>query len=194
MPKTELEKREILRLSNEASHKLTQECIHTALLYLMKQKSFEKITITELIKRSGVSRSAFYRNYSSKEDVIKEMSEHLFNDFRNSLLEGHNTDNLYQWFYNIFTKIKENESIFRLFIQADIAQLLPEEISTLEKIFPPHSVEEHYQILALEGAFGKVLYGWFLGGMEESIEYMADFCSNKLYSRLTNVKILPPTS
>ena len=76
--KTELEKRNVLRLSNEESHKLTKECIQTALVDLMTKKPYEKITISEIITRSGVSRSAFYRNYSSKEDVINEICEEIW--------------------------------------------------------------------------------------------------------------------
>ena len=35
--KTELEKREILRLNNEESNKLTKECLSMALIYLMNE-------------------------------------------------------------------------------------------------------------------------------------------------------------
>ena len=53
-------------LSNKEANKVTRECLQTALIQLMSQKPFEKITITELVRRSGVSRTAFYRNYESK--------------------------------------------------------------------------------------------------------------------------------
>ena len=59
---TEIKKRDVLRMSNEASNKLTKECLQMALIYLLNEKPIEKITITELVKRSGVSRTAFYRN------------------------------------------------------------------------------------------------------------------------------------
>ena len=70
---TELKKRKVLRLSNEESHRLTRECICTALIFLMDKQPFDKITITSIIERSGVSRAAFYRNYSSKEDVMRDI-------------------------------------------------------------------------------------------------------------------------
>ena len=42
---------------------LTREAIETALLQLLEKKELAKISISELVKRAGVSRAAFYRNY-----------------------------------------------------------------------------------------------------------------------------------
>ena len=69
---TELEKKDILRLSNEEANRITRECLRIALMKLMSEKDFSKITITELTSLAGVSRTAFYRNYNSKEEIIEE--------------------------------------------------------------------------------------------------------------------------
>ena len=70
--KKESRREQILRMSNEESNRFTKECICTALILLMNEQDFEKITISSIIKRAGVSRGAFYRNYSSKEDILRE--------------------------------------------------------------------------------------------------------------------------
>lgn len=62
----------VLKLSNEESNKLTIECLEQALIILMAEKPFNKITITEIVKKAGVSRTAFYRNYNTKEDIIQK--------------------------------------------------------------------------------------------------------------------------
>ena len=49
-----------------------KECITEALLLLMKGNSLSEISITEIVERAGVARVSFYRNFSSKEDVIKK--------------------------------------------------------------------------------------------------------------------------
>ena len=53
---------ENLRKSNQESNLLTREAIETALLQLLEKKKLTKISISELVKRAGVSRAAFYRN------------------------------------------------------------------------------------------------------------------------------------
>ena len=51
-------------------HTLVKECIFTALILLMEQQDYDKITITDITKKAGVSRMTYYRLYSSKEDIL----------------------------------------------------------------------------------------------------------------------------
>ena len=71
-------------LSNKEANKVTRECLQTALIQLMSQKPFEKITITELVRRSGVSRTAFYRNYESKEEILNEVCRSFIDSLSDS--------------------------------------------------------------------------------------------------------------
>lgn len=72
--KKEAIKKENMRKSNQESKSLTRQYIKTALLYLMKETTYDKITVTAIINRAGVSRAGFYRNYSSKEEVLEDIS------------------------------------------------------------------------------------------------------------------------
>ena len=60
-------------LSNNEANRITRESICTALLELMKTKEFKEISISELVRRAGVSRQSFYRNYKTKEDIVLEI-------------------------------------------------------------------------------------------------------------------------
>lgn len=115
---TELRRRAVLRMSNEESHQLTLECIRTALLYLMAQKPYDKITITDIINRSGVSRAAFYRNYSTKDDVLqdamRELTEQLETAFSSSLAE---TDPE-RWMIETLRGIKKKRDEMEMIIKA----------------------------------------------------------------------------
>lgn len=72
MEMTEKQK-ETLKRNNFESNQVTREAIRDALYLLMKKKDFDEIKITDIINKSGVSRSAFYRNYKTKEDIIQEL-------------------------------------------------------------------------------------------------------------------------
>lgn len=65
-------------MSNGA-HSLAINCIYEALIALMKEKSYNKISITDITERAGVSRMAYYRNYKEKDDI-------LLNRFRDELI------------------------------------------------------------------------------------------------------------
>lgn len=49
-----------------------KECITSALFALMEKYDFEKITITDIINKAGVSRMGFYRNFTDKENVVEK--------------------------------------------------------------------------------------------------------------------------
>lgn len=169
----ELKKREILRMSNEESHKLTLECIRTALVYLMGTKPYEKITITEIIERSGVSRAAFYRNFSSKDEVLQsemaEITRVLQKAFSNSLL----TDNPRQWLVYFFDEVKHYRKEVELLLKADIDanQILNSisiEKNTQEPMFG-------YKVAIYLGSLWIIVKTWIKNDLKESPEELADF-------------------
>ncbi|MGN1235790.1 MAG: TetR/AcrR family transcriptional regulator [Christensenellaceae bacterium] len=56
------------------SNKTTEflkECMADALIRLMKDKSFQKITADEIAETAGVGRATWFRNFRSKEDAIR---------------------------------------------------------------------------------------------------------------------------
>lgn len=59
-----------LRRNNEESNAFVRSCIEEALVQLMEEKPFERITVTDIARRAGVSRNAYYRNYPSKEAIL----------------------------------------------------------------------------------------------------------------------------
>ena len=52
-----------------------------ALIALLKEKSFEYITIRELCKTAGVNRSTFYLHYETISDLLEETARYLLDDF-----------------------------------------------------------------------------------------------------------------
>ena len=44
--------------------------LFTALMEFAGQKDLSKVTITELIEKSGVARASFYRNFKSAEEIV----------------------------------------------------------------------------------------------------------------------------
>ena len=43
------------------SNALVRECLKSSLLTLMREKSYKDLSVTELCRKAGVSRMAFYR-------------------------------------------------------------------------------------------------------------------------------------
>lgn len=64
------------------THELATECIYIALLQLMETKLYKDISITDIVKRAGVSRMAYYRNYNSKDEILTKRLERILDKFR----------------------------------------------------------------------------------------------------------------
>lgn len=50
----------------------SQDYLTIALFQLLQKKELDQIKVTELIKRAGVSRMAFYRNYHSLAEILEQ--------------------------------------------------------------------------------------------------------------------------
>ncbi len=180
MKKTEsadIEKRRVLRLGNAQSNKLTRECLTTALVYLMGEKAFDKITITELVKRSGVSRTAFYRNYTTKEDIIKEIAADVKQAIAEQLNRPEYETNLRKWYADCFQIVADNEKTINMLKKAGLSiYMLFDGGSIVDDLIPSKTWMGHYCKRAAEAAIGTTLTEWFESGMKESPEDMADLC------------------
>ena len=56
----------------------SRACIVEALFHLMKEVSYTKISVSDIIKKAGVSRQTFYRHFEGKDDIILQFLENCF--------------------------------------------------------------------------------------------------------------------
>ena len=115
---------ENLKRFNQENKAITRESIEISLLQLLEKKDLKKITISELVERAGVSRAAFYRNYGSKEEILKSVFESSIAKITKSL-DGYNlkTD-LYQVWVYLLKEVKKEAKIISLAIDYNFEQVL----------------------------------------------------------------------
>ena len=65
----------------EANLRVRQAISHS-LLELMQERPLSSISVSEVIRKAGVARASFYRNYTSKEDVLVGYVRYVLEDFR----------------------------------------------------------------------------------------------------------------
>lgn len=166
----------LLQEYNKEANRITQESIETALLLLMEEKNFASISITEITSRAGVSRTAYYRNYSSKEDVLRN----LFNRVEDSIMEKirefliHDTFNAYLELFQAFSQ--EAQSL-RVIHKAGLSwDYLMEMNRRFTADLPEGNDAQCYQKYFWMGALCNVVFMWIDKGMKQTPEEMAEIC------------------
>lgn len=56
--------------SNKKATNFLKECMSDALIRLMEQKDFSKITVNDIADAAGVNRSTWFRNFHSKNEAL----------------------------------------------------------------------------------------------------------------------------
>lgn len=167
--------------SNNAENQLVKECIYTSLTTLMKSQEFRDITITEIARKAGVSRMAYYRNYGSKEEILTGYLDDLFQIYFNELVE-HDKIDVYQFTYKFFVYFRKNKTLILNLIRANLSLLILDRFDIyLSSIFmklinryPPTKSDTLYMHF-LAGGLYKVFIEWIKNGLKESDEEMTAF-------------------
>ena len=57
----------------------SRRLINQAFLELLQEKSFEKITVTDIVKRADINRSTFYAHYPDVRGMVEALMNHAIN-------------------------------------------------------------------------------------------------------------------
>lgn len=104
--------------------KLSKEWIIDALIYLMKRKSFEKITITEITKKAGVARLTFYRHFENKEQVLIARSQYLFENYFDEIKTNNKKIDIHQALLLCFHYWQQDSEVIALLEKNHLTYLL----------------------------------------------------------------------
>lgn len=166
-----------LRLSNEESNRITKESIQSALILLMQKKEFSNITVTEIVKKAGVSRTAYYRNYQSKEDVLNNLlSEVVFNIYK-PIKNKLDIDDEYEDWHSMFRDIVPFANMAKLLFKAHFGEDIENGIyNMLIAEYTNPTASEKYIERFWSGAVCSIIKQWVMDDMAVSPEDMAAIC------------------
>jgi len=77
------------RLDQRATR--TRQAIRKALLDLISESDYDRVSIKELTKRAGIGYATFFRHYESKDQLMAQILTELFDDLEKRLQPGMTT-------------------------------------------------------------------------------------------------------
>lgn len=117
------------------SAKRSRKMIREAFLSLLKEKSTNKITVTDIVTLADINRTTFYAHYSDVRGVIEEMENEIIDKMMEILKDFH----YFSFFKNptpLFLRVcyflKGDIDLYKLLIHADGSE---EFLEKIKKIF-----------------------------------------------------------
>ena len=154
-------------MNNQEKNTYVRQHILSALLELMNTQDFAVISIQALVDAAGVGRASFYRNYKSKEDVLRQEAERLMQAWGKEFeVEEHTSPN--ELLISLLDFYKEHREFYLAIHAAGMSDIVLNTILKATIITPdlPNT------IAYLKSSIAYMIYGWVIEwinrGMQES--------------------------
>ncbi|MBT1166171.1 TetR/AcrR family transcriptional regulator [Bifidobacterium simiarum] len=168
-----------LHRNNEESNAFVRECIEGALIQLMETKPFASITVTDIARRAGVSRNAYYRNYASKEAILDGFLTAVFAEINRSLLQYDPMTQTREAWLTMLAGVRRIAPQYRLILRAGHADRLRERMcASMNASAARHEIGPRYAAAYWAGAICEVINQWVLHDMDAPDGELADIMTD----------------
>lgn len=159
-------------MSNEGRNAYVIEHITDALLKLLQDKPIGEISISELCDFAGIGRASFYRNFESKEDILRGYINKIFKEWTDVADKKENKP-LNELLSLMFAHFEKYRGFYSLLNERNLICLLKDVIIGLCGPKPEHSKVEAYARAYVAYSLYGWIEVWFQRGMQESAEEIA---------------------
>ena len=166
----------------------TRSAIFSAFSALLAEKSYNKITVQDIIDTANVGRTTFYAHFETKDDLLRELCEELFDHIIGSAMDCTHTHGLYSdgsapesVFCHLLQHLRENDSnilgllscesseIFLRYFRNSLNDLVcsryMERRGTMKVQIPQDFLINH-----ISGSFVEMVLWWIKGRMKQTPE------------------------
>lgn len=158
-------------MNNQDKNTYVKQRITETLLELLKKRELSDIHIGELTAMAEVSRNSFYRNYSSKEDIIRSYFSKILSEW-NAKWKQTGSDSNAELFGHLFLYLKQHGDTMVLIQERGLFYLFKESYLSL---WGPSGEMDNMTAYTLSFLANGVLgwiEEWLKRGMTESAETM----------------------
>lgn len=161
----------------------TRDTLGDALFALMQEKSFDEITVQNVLDRAGVGRATFYAHYRDKDDLLLSDVEDFLEWFSTALKRKGDTKRLLP-VQEFFAHVRESPQFYAVLVKSGKVN----DVQALARGFFARSIDERLQSAgmqidplqrsahahAIAGSFFSLLDWWMDKGMKADPKEMDD--------------------
>ncbi len=172
-----------MNVKNNKRRKASMEKIEKAFIELLQTSEIKDITVSDIIKNTGLNRSTFYANYIDIFDLADKTREKLENEFSN-LFADYDYFNEHSGALKMFTHIKENQLFYKTYFKLcyDEKHLISiYDTSRAEKEHIESNIKYHIEFF--RNGLNAIIKLWLKNGCQESPEEMAEVLKQEYRGR-----------
>ena len=173
--------------------KKTREAIFNAFTALLSEKNYNQISVQEIIDGADIGRTTFYAHFETKDFLLKELCEELFNHIIDTAL-GLPQDHYHcscaneqdSVFLHLLRHLQENDrnilellssqnnEIFLRYFKENLKKLIVSQYIESGIIKNP-SLPEDYLVNHISSSFVETVSWWIAGKMKDSPEKITEY-------------------
>lgn len=156
-------------MENKKRSTYVQKQIISATLKLFYCKDWAKISISEIIKEARVSRNSFYRNFGSRENILKAHLEELSQEWFVGAFDE-STLSFSEKMKIIFAHCEKNKDFYKRLNDQGLLYLFKDILTEAVDFDPKSSAGEAY----MKSYVVYMLYGWIETWLRRDMKENAD--------------------
>ncbi len=171
-----------MNVKNNKRKRASREKIETAFIELLQIKDFNEITVSEIIKITGLNRSTFYANYDDIFSLAEAIGEKLEKEVEELYNGNSNKYNEYDYL-KLFYHIKENQIFYKTYFKLgyENKEIDLSELYSYSKIFPKDELA--YHVAFFRAGFNAIIKKWLFEGCKKTPEEINEIFKNEYKNR-----------
>ena len=172
-----------MNVKNNRRRKESQEKIEKAFAELLQTHTLDQITVTDIIRITGLNRSTFYANYADIYDLADKTREKLEQDF-SDLFADYDYVQEHTGALRMFTHVKENQLFYKTYFKLCYDErhqvfVYDAKRAQMEQM----DAGLRYHVEFFRNGFNTILKMWLANGCQESPEEMAEILRREYRGR-----------
>lgn len=174
----------------------TRDAIFNAFTDLLKTRAYNQITVQEIIDEADIGRATFYAHFETKDYLLKELCEELFNHIIDTAMGHPNVHGRYSCgkpsdsvFLHLIQHLRENDrnilallssqnnEIFLQYFKTNLKKLIQIRFAEQGKL-KNTALPEDYIVNHISSSFVETISWWIGNGMKETSEQLAGYFEN----------------
>ena len=153
-----------MNASNQEKNNYVRSQILNTLLDMMKEQDIHAIVISSLTERACVGRASFYRNFESKEDVLRQEANRLAGEWKMSYeREEHTAPS--EVLVSLLDFYKEHADFYLALYRAGLADIVLNILLEQAEISP----ELPNAVAYLRSSIAYLIFGWIVEWMKRGM-------------------------